>query len=163
MNLPSQVFKPAVSLFSSVKPSVYEARGRLPAEQLGVTQLSYQQAYERALEEGKRLGLTAAIGELYYSFEYNFYGAGFGQHDTEAHGKSWLFFHGTDGRFTGAGNSRARYVGRALLSAATADPWGQDHRGDGSGADCAAGSCDRDVVCYRDLYMVAQVNGQAKQ
>jgi uncharacterized iron-regulated membrane protein len=101
MNLPSQVFKPAVSLFSLIEPSVYEARGRMPPADLGVTQLSYQQAYERALEEGKRLGLTAAIGELYYSFEYNFYGAGFGLHDTEAHGKSWLFFHGTDGRLLG--------------------------------------------------------------
>ncbi|MGY1892054.1 PepSY-associated TM helix domain-containing protein [Pseudomonas sp. SDT291_1_S447] len=98
MNLPSQVFKPAVSLFSPIEPSVYEARGRMPTSELGVTKLSYQKAYERALQEGKRLGLTAAIGELYYSFEYNFYGAGFGQHDTEAHGKSWLFFHGTDGR-----------------------------------------------------------------
>lgn len=101
MNLPSQVFKPAVSLFSPIEPSVYEARGRMPVGDLGVTQLSYQQAYERAVQEGKRLGLTAAIGELYYSFEYNFYGAGFGQHDTEAHGKSWLFFHGTDGRLLG--------------------------------------------------------------
>ncbi|WP_256588815.1 PepSY domain-containing protein, partial [Pseudomonas sp. HMWF021] len=101
MNLPSQVFKPAVSLFSPIEPSVYEARGRMPHSELGVTQLSYQQAYERALQEGKRLGLTAAIGELYYSFEYNFYGAGFGQHDTEAHGKSWLFFHGSDGRLLG--------------------------------------------------------------
>ncbi|MGF6133293.1 putative iron-regulated membrane protein [Pseudomonas sp. EB276 TE3739] len=101
MNLPSQVFKPAVSLFSPIEPSVYEARGRMPADELGTTQLSYQQAYERALQEGKRLGLTAAIGELYYSFEYNFYGAGFGQHDTDAHGKSWLFFHGTDGRLLG--------------------------------------------------------------
>lgn len=101
MNLPSQVFKPAVSLFSPIEPSVYEARGRMPTDQLGTTLLSYQQAYERALQEGKRLGLTAAIGELYYSFEYNFYGAGFGQHDTDAHGKSWLFFHGTDGRLLG--------------------------------------------------------------
>jgi len=101
MNLPAQVFKPAVSLFSPVEPSVYEARGALPKEELGVTQLTYQQAYQRALEEGSRLGLTAAIGELYYSFEYNFYGAGFGQHDTDAHGKSWLFFHGTDGHLLG--------------------------------------------------------------
>jgi uncharacterized iron-regulated membrane protein len=101
MNLPSQVFKPVVSLFSPIEPSVYEARGRIPASEVGVTQLSYQQAYERALQEGERLGLTAAIGELYYSFEYNLYGAGFGQHDTEAHGKSWLFFHGTDGRLLG--------------------------------------------------------------
>jgi len=101
MNLPSQVFKPAVSLLSPIEPSVYEDRGRMPPSELGVTQLNYQQAYERALVEGKRLGLTAAIGELYYSFEYNFYGAGFGQHDTQAHGKSWLFFHGTDGRLLG--------------------------------------------------------------
>lgn len=101
MNLPSQVFKPVVSLFSPIEPSVYEARGRMPADELGTTRLSYQQAYERAQQEGKRLGLTAAIGELYYSFEYNFYGAGFGQHDTEAHGKSWLFFHGSDGRLLG--------------------------------------------------------------
>ncbi|MGE7955703.1 PepSY-associated TM helix domain-containing protein [Pseudomonas sp. NPDC089530] len=101
MNLPSQVFKPVVSLFSPIEPSVYEARGRMPSDRLGVTRLSYQQAYERAREEGQRLGLTAAIGELYYSFEYNFYGAGFGQHDTEAQGKSWLFFHGTNGRLLG--------------------------------------------------------------
>ncbi|MBS7598743.1 PepSY domain-containing protein [Pseudomonas sp. RC2C2] len=101
MNLPAQVFKPAVSLFSPVEPSVYEARGGLPKEQLGVTQLSYQQAYQRAQQGGQRLGLTAPIGELYYSFEYNFYGAGFGQHDTDAQGKSWLFFHGTDGHLLG--------------------------------------------------------------
>ncbi|MNR06083.1 hypothetical protein D3C85_1221440 [compost metagenome] len=101
MNLPAQVFKPAVSLFSTVEPSVYEARGTLPKEQLGVTQLSYQQAYQLAQQEGQRLGLTAPIGELYYSFEYNFYGAGFGQHDTDAQGKSWLFFHGTDGHLLG--------------------------------------------------------------
>ena len=101
MNLPSQVFKPVVSLLSSIEPSVYEARGRVPAAELGITRLTYQQAYERALEEGQRLGLKETIGELYYSFEYNFYGAGFGRHDSQAHGKSWLFFHGTDGRLLG--------------------------------------------------------------
>ncbi|MFP3519541.1 PepSY domain-containing protein, partial [Pseudomonas sp. SIMBA_077] len=52
MNLPSQVFKPVVSLLSSIEPSVYEARGRVPAAELGITRLTYQQAYERALEEG---------------------------------------------------------------------------------------------------------------
>ncbi|MNJ44426.1 hypothetical protein D3C77_394790 [compost metagenome] len=101
MNLPTQVFKPAVSLFSPVEPSVYEARGGVPKEELGQTLLTYQQAYQLAQQEGQRLGLTAPIGELYYSFEYNFYGAGFGQHDTDAQGKSWLFFHGTDGQLLG--------------------------------------------------------------
>lgn len=101
MNLPAQVFKPAVSLFSPVELSVYEARGALPKDQLGQTQLSYQQAFQLAQQEGQRLGLSAPIGELYYSFEYNFYGAGFGQHDSDAQGKSWLFFHGTDGHLLG--------------------------------------------------------------
>ncbi|WP_404938000.1 PepSY domain-containing protein [Pseudomonas sp. JDS08PS003] len=101
MNLPSQVFKPVVSLFSPIEPSVYEARGRMSTAELGVTRLTYQQAYERAVEEGRRLDLKETIGELYYSFEYNFYGAGFGQHDTQAHGKSWLFFHGTNGHLLG--------------------------------------------------------------
>lgn len=101
MNLPSQVFKPVVSLLSPIEPSVYEARGKMPTAALGMTRLTYQQAYERALEEGQRLGLKESIGELYYSFEYNFYGAGFGRHDSQAHGKSWLFFHGTDGRLLG--------------------------------------------------------------
>ncbi|NER59591.1 PepSY domain-containing protein [Pseudomonas sp. MAFF212428] len=101
MNLPSQVFKPVVSIFSPVEPSVYEARSRLPKEELGQTLLNWHQAHQLARQEGQRLGLTAPIGELYYSFEYNFYGAGFGQHDTDAQGKSWLFLHGTDGRLLG--------------------------------------------------------------
>ncbi|MCH2881680.1 PepSY domain-containing protein, partial [Listeria monocytogenes] len=41
LNLPSQVFKPLVSLCSPIEPSVYEARGRLPREQLGETRLDY--------------------------------------------------------------------------------------------------------------------------
>lgn len=35
LNLPSQVFKPLVSLFSPIEPSVYEARGRLPRSNWG--------------------------------------------------------------------------------------------------------------------------------
>src|SRR5690606_23877453 len=46
------------------------------------------------------LGLSEPIGELYYSFEYNFYGAGFGEHDSNQ-GNAWLFFHGTDGQLLG--------------------------------------------------------------
>lgn len=55
MNLPSQVFKPAVSLFSPIEPSVYKARGRMPPADLGVTQLSYQQAYERGIRGWKKV------------------------------------------------------------------------------------------------------------
>ncbi len=81
LNLPSQVFKPLVSLFSPIEPSVYEARGRLPREQLGETRLDYDRTFQLASVEAARLGIAEPIGELYYSFEYNFFGAGFGDHD----------------------------------------------------------------------------------
>ncbi|HBO9116287.1 TPA: PepSY domain-containing protein, partial [Pseudomonas aeruginosa] len=48
LNLPSQVFKPLVSLFSPIEPSVYEARGRLPREQLGETRLDYDRTFQLA-------------------------------------------------------------------------------------------------------------------
>ena len=96
-----------VSLFSPVEPSVYEARGRMPAEQLGTTAYDFHQAYDYAMQHAAELGLTEAITELYYSFEYNFYGAGFGEHDSNQ-GNAWLFFHGTDGRC-----SARRFLARA--------------------------------------------------
>lgn len=42
------------------------------------------------------LGIVELIGELYYSFEYNFFGVGFGDYD-DFMGKFWLFFYGSDG------------------------------------------------------------------
>lgn len=56
--------------------------------------------FQLASVEAARLGIAEPIGELYYSFEYNFFGAGFGDHD-DPMGKSWLFFHGSDGRLLG--------------------------------------------------------------
>jgi len=100
MNLPAQVFKPVVSLFSEVPLSTYEARGRLPKAQLGTLRLDYRQAYRLAREEGDRLGLHAPITELYYSFEYNFFGAGFGDHASDE-GNAWVFVDGQDGRVIG--------------------------------------------------------------
>lgn len=100
MNLPAQVFKPVVSLFSEVPLSTYEARGRLPREQLGTLRLDYRQAYRLAREEGERLGLHAPITELYYSFEYNFFGAGFGDHASDE-GNAWVFVDGEEGRVIG--------------------------------------------------------------
>ena len=58
LNLPSQVFKPLVSLFSPIEPSVYEARGRLPREQLGETRLDYDRTFQLASVEAARLGIA---------------------------------------------------------------------------------------------------------
>ena len=66
------------------------------------------------------MGLATAVlfiaGRYYGSIlAFNLYGAGFGQHDTEAHGKCWLFFHGTDGRLPGQGTLGERFY-RELAS-----------------------------------------------
>lgn len=72
--------------------------------------------------EAARLGIAEPIGELYYSFEYNFFGAGFGDHD-DPMGKSWLFFHGSDGRLLGqevAGQGSWESVSTACSTRSTA-------------------------------------------
>ncbi|MGK8708338.1 PepSY-associated TM helix domain-containing protein [Metapseudomonas otitidis] len=102
MNLPEPVFKPVVSLFSEAPPSTYQQRSQMPREALGETRLDYQQVYRLAQAEGARQGIEGEIGELYYSVEYNFFGAGFGGHDANPLEKSWLFFDGADGRLIGA-------------------------------------------------------------
>lgn len=102
MNLPEPVFKPLVSLLSEVPPSTYQQRSQMPREALGETRLDYQQVYRLAQAEGARQGIEGAIGELYYSVEYNFFGAGFGGHDAPPQDTSWLFFDGADGRLIGA-------------------------------------------------------------
>lgn len=101
MNLPEQVFKPVVSLVSPVPPSVYHARSQLAGEELGTTAYGYDEAYRHALRHAGQLGLDEPMTELYYSFEYNFYGAGFGAHDSDQ-GNAWVFFHGSDGRLLGS-------------------------------------------------------------
>ncbi len=101
MNLPEQVFKPVISIVSPVPLSIYASRGELPPESLGETRLSYDSLYELALREGQRMGLAGKVSELYYSFEYNFYGAAFGNHDAASKEKAWLFFHGSDGSLLG--------------------------------------------------------------
>ncbi|MGQ9370129.1 PepSY-associated TM helix domain-containing protein [Azospirillum sp. ST 5-10] len=101
MNLAEPVFKPAVSLLSPAPASVYEQRSRLPPQDLGTTALTHADAVALAEAEAARLGVAERVGELYYSFEYNFFGVGFGDHDAPF-GAAWLFLHGTDGRLLGA-------------------------------------------------------------
>ncbi len=99
MNLPEQVFKPTVSLLSDAPPSVYRVRSTLPTDQLGETRMNFRDIQPLALAEAARLGLDEPVSEFYYSLEYNFFGIGFGNHDSGD--SSWLFFHGTDGRLLG--------------------------------------------------------------
>lgn len=101
MNLPTQVFKPAVSVFSPVAPSMYEERLAMPAEERGKTRISHDQIYRLALTEAARLGWDEPVGEYLYLRDENYYGVGFGYHDSNLLGNKWIYFEGAEGRQVG--------------------------------------------------------------
>ena len=80
LNLPSQVFEAAG--IAVLADRTERLRGARAAAQgaTGETRLDYDRTFQLASVEAARLGIAEPIGELYYSFEYNFFGAG-GDHD----------------------------------------------------------------------------------
>lgn len=101
MNLPTQVFKPVVSIFSPVALSMYEERLATPVDERGETRISHNQAYQLALAEAKRLGWREPVGEYLYLRDENYFGVGFGYHDGNMLGNKWIYFEGTEGRQIG--------------------------------------------------------------
>ncbi|MCF8479992.1 MAG: PepSY domain-containing protein [Rhodospirillum sp.] len=98
MNLPEEVFKPAVSLFSPVPPNVWYERGALPPEELGEPALDYPQMLALGEAEGERRALPEPPMAIYFSADRNYFAVGYGDHDAPL-GQPWLFFEGTEGRF----------------------------------------------------------------
>ncbi|SOD95953.1 PepSY-associated TM helix domain-containing protein [Caenispirillum bisanense] len=98
MNLPDQVFRPVVNLFSPVAPTVWHERGQQPPGSLGEVRLDYAEIEARAAEEASRRGLTHPVQAIFLARELNYYAAGIGDHHDLALGSPWLYFDGTDGR-----------------------------------------------------------------
>ncbi len=97
MNLSQEAFKPIVSVFSPVKPSVYEDYGSKKNHNVGKRLLSYKDAFELATTLGIKRGWEQPIGELFYSSTYNFYGMAFGFRDPKGLGNNWLYLSAEDG------------------------------------------------------------------
>lgn len=89
-----------VSLFSEVPLSTYEARTAAGQGGARRAEAGLPPGLCAGAGGGDRLGLHAPITELYYSFEYNFFGAGFGDHASDG-GNAWVFVHGQDGSVIG--------------------------------------------------------------
>jgi uncharacterized iron-regulated membrane protein len=114
MNLADEVFKPVVSVFSKVSPDVYTVRGRITGG-FGERRLSYADALRIGAAEGHRRGYGDTVGELYYSYGYNFYGMAYGYRDPAGLGNHWLYFDGATGqviggRFPGEGTAGDRFT-----------------------------------------------------
>jgi uncharacterized iron-regulated membrane protein len=98
MNLPDQVFRPVVSLFSPVEQSVYYQRSFLSAEEIGETRQGYAEILRQGREAAAAAGLEKPIYALYLNTPYNYYAVGYGSHDGEPLGSPWFYFDGGDGR-----------------------------------------------------------------
>lgn len=114
MNLADEVFKPGVSVFSKVTPDVYTLRGRMTGG-FGERRLSYSDALYIGKVEGLMRGYGDTVGELYYSYGYNFYGMAYGYRDPYGLGNHWLYFDGqtgkvVGGRFPGEGTAGDRFT-----------------------------------------------------
>lgn len=116
MNLADEIFKPAVSLFSPVKDSIYTEYSRKEQTDFGPRQLSYEDAYRLALEKGAELGLHGPVAELFYSTGYNFYGMGFGYRDPPGMGNVWIYLDGADGHTVGLRTPRQGTPGDLLFN-----------------------------------------------
>ncbi|GGZ97748.1 hypothetical protein GCM10008090_02590 [Arenicella chitinivorans] len=98
MNFSAEIFKPITSVFSPVKPSVYEEYGSKAEQDFGDRNLSYTDAFNVATVVGAQRDWSQPIGELFYSRAYNFYGMAFGNRDPSGMGNNWLYLSGVDGR-----------------------------------------------------------------
>ena len=98
MNLPDHVFRPVVSLFSPVEPSVYFLRSQMTPAERGEVKMSYAEIFSRGEEEAERLGLADPIQALYLGRQCTCFAVGYGDHHAAGLGTPWLYFDGVDGR-----------------------------------------------------------------
>jgi uncharacterized iron-regulated membrane protein len=98
MNLPDQVFRPVVSLFSQVEPSVYYTRSLMPPEERGEVTRTFAEIMARGETEAARLGIDDEIYAIYLGRLCTCFAVGYGDHHAAGLGTPWLYFDGRDGR-----------------------------------------------------------------
>lgn len=97
MNLPEQVFRPVVNLFSPVAPHVWFQRGALPPETLGTPKLTLTDIIPLAEKAAQTLNIPDPASAIFFSPERNYFSVGFGDEHGSPLGAAWLYFDGTTG------------------------------------------------------------------
>ncbi len=105
MNLPTQVMRPLVAKFSTLKPNAFDSRTPQPPDKPIEPQLTREQAVALAKAEAARRGWALPAGGVFYSSSYGLYGVGFfaadNDHGDGGLGNAWLYFDGRDGKPAG--------------------------------------------------------------
>ncbi|QCP53467.1 PepSY domain-containing protein [Trinickia violacea] len=101
MNLPAQVMRPVVSLFSTLTPSPFYDAGKLPIPKPGSAALPRERIVELAREAGRGAQLAAAPGAIYFASALNVYAVGYfapgGDEGESPLGNPWIYWNGATG------------------------------------------------------------------
>jgi uncharacterized iron-regulated membrane protein len=98
LNLHSEVFKPVVSFFSPITPSIFDTREMRPPEDPIPTKLSFHQVLTRAKLEAEQRGWPKEVIGIFYAAEFGVFGVGFGEEHPVGLGSPWLYLDGASGR-----------------------------------------------------------------
>ncbi len=106
MNLPFQVTRPLVNLFSPLTPSPFEQRTPTTLDEAVEPRLTRAEAITRAQAEARQRGILAPPGGIYYSAEFGLYGVGFfaagADHGDGGLGNPWLTIDAQNGQLLSA-------------------------------------------------------------
>jgi uncharacterized iron-regulated membrane protein len=98
LNLGDQVFKPVVSAFSTVTPTVFDQRPAQPPKKPIEPVISWERAIALGAAEALKRGWAPSPHGVFYDESYGVYGVGFGEEHGTGLGSPWLYFDGQDGR-----------------------------------------------------------------
>jgi uncharacterized iron-regulated membrane protein len=101
MNLPAQVMRPVVSLFSTLAPTPFYDAARLPMPKPGLPALPREQVLALASAAGRDAKIAAAPGGMFYSTALNIYAVGYfapgGDEGESLLGNPWLYWNAATG------------------------------------------------------------------
>ncbi|MGY6215887.1 PepSY-associated TM helix domain-containing protein [Methylolobus aquaticus] len=101
LNLGDEIVEPALSAFSDLTPSPFDAREDALAEQPVEPKLSFDDALTQAQAEALRAGWTASVGGVFYNAAYGIYGVHFGRDKDIGWGARYIYLDGVDGSLLG--------------------------------------------------------------
>lgn len=98
LNLEDQVFKPVVSTFFTLTPTVFDQLPEQPPERPIEPAISFETAIALGTTEALKRGWAPNPFGVFYSESHGVFGVGFGEEHGAGLGSPWLYFDGQDGR-----------------------------------------------------------------
>lgn len=105
LNLNREIFRPLLTTFSQVTPTVFTERKPAPKHQPIIPEVGFAQAIQTAKADAKAKGWEEPVGSAFYSQNFGIYGVQFfhpeADHGPGGAGHKRLYYSGKDGSYMG--------------------------------------------------------------